>query len=92
MDETVLSQLGWPEAKLLTEYLTIAKRIGQIAEGKEAWLKHERNGRIYGAVITLGAVTRRMTHSKPNIAQVPKVKSDDDGNVIWGYDGGYGAD
>lgn len=92
VDETVLSQLPWPEARLLTEYLTVAKRIGQIAEGKQAWLKQEVNGRIFGGVITLGAVTRRMTHSKPNIAQVPKVKSDDDGNVLWGYVGGYGAD
>jgi DNA polymerase I-like protein with 3'-5' exonuclease and polymerase domains len=92
VDETVLSQLPWPEARLLTEYLTVAKRIGQIAEGKQAWLKKEVNGRIFGGVITLGAVTRRMTHSNPNIAQVPKVKSDDDGNVLWGYVGGYGAD
>jgi DNA polymerase I-like protein with 3'-5' exonuclease and polymerase domains len=92
VDETVLSQLPWPEARLLTEYLTVAKRIGQIAEGKQAWLKKEKDGRIFGGVITLGAVTRRMTHSNPNIAQVPKVKSDDDGNVLWGYIGGYGAD
>ncbi|WP_287248892.1 DNA polymerase [Mesorhizobium sp.] len=92
VDETVLSQLPWPEAKLLTEYLTVAKRIGQIAEGKQAWLKKEVNGRIFGGVITLGAVTRRMTHSNPNIAQVPKVKADDDGTIIWGYEGGFGAD
>lgn len=92
VDETILSQLSWPEAKLLTEYLTITKRIGQVAEGPQAWLKKEVNGRIHGAVITLGAVTRRMTHSGPNIAQVPKVKSDDDGSVLWGYAGGYGAD
>lgn len=92
VDETVLSQLPWPEAKLLTEYLTVAKRIGQIAEGKQAWLKKEVNGRVFGGVITLGAVTRRMTHSNPNIAQVPKVKADDDGTIIWGYEGGFGAD
>lgn len=75
VDETVLSQLPWPEAKVLTEYLTVAKRIAQLAEGKQAWLKKERNGRIHGGVITVGAVTRRMTHSNPNVAQVPKVGS-----------------
>ncbi|AMD61425.1 DNA polymerase [Agrobacterium sp. CCNWLW32] len=75
LDETVLSQLPWPEAKLLTEYLTVAKRIGQLAEGKQAWLKKERNGRIHGSVITAGAVTRRMTHNNPNVAQVPKCGS-----------------
>ncbi|WP_417623158.1 DNA polymerase [Parasphingorhabdus sp.] len=75
VDETILSQLPWPEAKLLTKYLTVAKRISQLAEGKQAWLKKERNGRIHGAVVTAGAVTRRMTHNFPNVAQVPKVGS-----------------
>lgn len=75
VDETILSQLVWPEAKLLTRYLTVSKRISQLAEGTQAWLKKERNGRIHGSVISLGAVTRRMTHSNPNVAQVPKVGS-----------------
>lgn len=75
VDETILSQLPWPEAKLLTEYLTVAKRISQLAEGKQAWLKKERDGRIHGSIITAGAVTRRMTHNNPNVAQVPKVGS-----------------
>lgn len=71
VDETVLADLPWPEAKKLTTYLTVAKRIGQLAEGKQAWLKKERNGRIHGGVATVGAVTRRMTHSNPNVAQTP---------------------
>ncbi len=53
--------------------MTVAKRIGQLAEGNQAWLKKEKNGRIHGTVVTLGAVTRRMTHNNPNLAQVPKV-------------------
>lgn len=72
-DESTLSLLPYPEAKLLTAYMTVAKRIGQLAEGNQAWLKKEMNGRIHGSVLTLGAVTRRMTHSNPNLAQVPKV-------------------
>jgi DNA polymerase I-like protein with 3'-5' exonuclease and polymerase domains len=75
LDETVISRLPWAEARLISEYLTVAKRIGQLAEGKQAWLKKERNGRIHGSVITAGAVTRRMTHNNPNVAQVPKVGS-----------------
>lgn len=71
VDETVLGGLKYPEAIVMRKYLTVAKRIGQLSEGKEAWLKHEREGRIYGSVITNGAVTGRMTHSKPNMAQVP---------------------
>ena len=31
------------------------------------------DGRIYGSVITNGAVTGRMTHNSPNVAQVPAV-------------------
>ena len=31
----------------------------------------EKNGRIHGSVNSAGAVTRRMTHSNPNLAQVP---------------------
>jgi DNA polymerase I-like protein with 3'-5' exonuclease and polymerase domains len=71
VDEEVLKGLKFPAAKILFRYLLIQKRIGQLAEGKEAWLKHVRNGRIHGQVNTNGAVTGRMTHSKPNMAQVP---------------------
>lgn len=72
VDETTLSGLDYPEAKLLVEYLTVEKRLGQIAEGKQAWLKKVRpDGRIHGRVNTLGAITRRMTHLDPNMAQVP---------------------
>ena len=85
IDETILGALVWPEAKLLSEYLLIEKRIGQIATGKEAWLRHAvRRGiygientnttpRIHGKVNTNGAVTGRMTHSKPNVAQTPRI-------------------
>lgn len=71
IDESTIGGLPFPEIPLLLEFLTIAKRIGQLAEGNEAWLKHERNGRIHGRVNTNGAVTGRMTHNKPNMAQVP---------------------
>ena len=71
IDETVLSGLEYPEAKLLSEYLMLTKRLGQISAGPQAWLKVEKAGRIFGKVNTNGAVTGRMTHSKPNVAQVP---------------------
>ena len=71
VDEAVLGALDFPIAKKLSEYLTIQKRIGMLAEGDEAWLKVERNGRIYGSVNHNGAVTGRCTHRGPNMAQVP---------------------
>lgn len=73
VDETVLSSLPYPEAAKLAEYMTLEKRIGQIGEGDEAWLKRARGGRIHGSVNTNGAVTGRMTHNHPNVAQVPRV-------------------
>ena len=54
VDETVLSSIDMPEARLLSEYLLLNKRIGQIATGKQAWLKMEKGGRIHGHVNRYG--------------------------------------
>jgi DNA polymerase I-like protein with 3'-5' exonuclease and polymerase domains len=75
ISDDTLEGLDFPEAKLLNEYLMIGKRIGQIAEGSNAWLKLERNGRIYGRIITNGCVTGRCSHLSPNMAQVPAVRA-----------------
>jgi hypothetical protein len=72
VDETTLEGLKYPEAPLLIEYLTVEKRLGQLSEGKQAWFKAVKaDGRIHGRVTQNGAVTGRMTHSNPNMAQVP---------------------
>lgn len=75
VDETTLGSLDHiAEAKVLIDYLTVEKRLGQLADGDNAWLKMVKDdGRIHGEVNTLGAITRRMTHSKPNMAQVPSL-------------------
>lgn len=74
VDEAVLAKLDYPEAKLLTEYLMVQKRLGMLAEGNNAWLKMvKEDGRIHGEVITNGAVTGRATHRNPNVAQTPAV-------------------
>lgn len=75
VDEGVLKAMPYPEALPLCEYLMIQKRLGQLAEGKEAWVKLEKGGRIHGRVNTNGAVTGRCTHSNPNMAQVPAVRA-----------------
>jgi DNA polymerase I-like protein with 3'-5' exonuclease and polymerase domains len=72
VDDEVLGLLPYPEAKILAEYFVVTKRLGQAGTGKEAWKKAVRkDGRIHGRVTTNGAVTGRMTHSGPNMAQVP---------------------
>ena len=75
VDESVLSALDYPPCKLLTEYLLVAKRIAQLAEGDQAWLKLVKKGRIHGSINPNGAVTGRATHAYPNIAQVPASSS-----------------
>lgn len=76
VDDEVLSKLPYPEAKPLARYFLLDKRIGQIAEGNQAWLKVQREGKIHASYNTNGAVTGRAAHSKPNISQVPRVSSE----------------
>lgn len=71
VDEAVLKKIDHPIAQKLLDYLLVQKRLGQLAEGEQAWLKLAKNGRIHGSVNTNGAVTGRCTHSNPNVAQVP---------------------
>ncbi len=71
VDEETLKHLKYPVVKAIMDYLIVGKCIGQLAEGKQAWLKLEKKGRIHGRVQTNGAVTGRMTHSNPNVAQTP---------------------
>lgn len=71
IDDEVLSKLTYPEAPMLTEYLLVDKRIAQLAEGNQAWLKVSKQGKIHGSVNPNGAVTGRATHAYPNVAQVP---------------------
>tara|TARA_B100000497_G_scaffold123107_1_gene155234 strand:+ start:703 stop:2127 length:1425 start_codon:yes stop_codon:yes gene_type:complete len=61
-----------PEAVLVLEYLLLQKRYAQVS----SWLEHvQDDGRVHGRVTTNGAVTGRMTHQTPNMAQVPSVNS-----------------
>ena len=71
VNEKVLEGIDIPEAKMIYEYLMLQKRAAQI----DSWLTHEKEGRVHGRVITNGAVTGRMTHHSPNLAQVPSVSA-----------------
>lgn len=76
INESVLEKLDFPEGKILAHYFNVTKLIGQLAEGKNAWLKSVgKDQRIHGRVNTLGAVSRRCTHSNPNMAQVPSTRA-----------------
>lgn len=72
VDESVLAKVNLPEAQMIAEYLMLQKRVAQI----ESWLEAVgKDGRVHGKVITNGAVTGRMTHSSPNMAQIPNAGS-----------------
>ena len=73
VDESVLRDVkGIPEASLIGEYLMVQKRIAQI----QSWIDAVKDdGRVHGYVNANGAVTGRMTHSSPNMGQVPAVYS-----------------
>lgn len=79
-EETLKTAKGIDITDDILEYLLINKRIAQLAEGDNAWLKlmkEDPDGytRIHGSVNPNGAVTGRATHAYPNVAQVPAGRS-----------------
>ena len=90
VDESVLKGItNIPECVMIAEYFLISKREAML---RNILGKVGDDTRIHGYVNTNGAVTGRMTHSDPNMAQIPASKHDDKGELIWGIEGGYGAD
>lgn len=88
VDEVILADSVIPEAKAIGEYLMLQKRIGQI----DSWLNElKEDGRVHGRVITNGAVTGRMTHRNPNMAQVPNSGSPygEECRNLWIVEKGY---
>ena len=95
VDEKTLSAITHiHEANLIAQFLLLQKRIAQI----DSWIDAtEEDGRVYGFVIPNGAITGRMTHRNPNMAQVPSSHNPygkecracwtvEDGNVLLGVD------
>ena len=95
VDEKTLSQITHiHEAKLIADFLLLQKRIAQI----DSWIGAvQEDERVHGFVIPNGAITGRMTHRNPNMAQVPSVNNPygkecracwtvDEGNVLLGVD------
>ena len=102
VDETTLNrQRGGviPDVVIdqLVELLLVGKRLGQVGDGRHAWLKKEKGGRIYPGIISTGCVTGRCSHVSPNVAQVPASRAayGEDCRSCWTVDEGYklvGAD
>jgi DNA polymerase-1 len=73
VNEEVLDNINLPEAKKISRYLLLQKRIAQI----KSWINacDDTDGRVHGRVLTLKTVTGRMAHHSPNMAQIPAVRS-----------------
>ena len=88
VDESTLADVDIPEAKKIVEYLMLQKRISQV----ESWMDAvAEDGRVHGRVITNGAVTGRMTHHSPNMAQVPNSSAiyGEECRELWTVEKGY---
>ncbi len=65
-----------PEAKAIYDFLLLDKRRSQV----EQWIHYlGPDNRVHGRVDPMGAVTGRMTHNSPNVAQVPSC------DAPWGH-------
>ena len=72
VDEGTLKDVDIPEAQRIAHYLLLQKRVSQI----QSWIDVVKDdGKVHGRVITLKAITGRMAHNSPNMAQIPAVYS-----------------
>ena len=93
-ESTLKKQTDIPEAKIILRYLLCQKRASHV----DSWIKAVgEDSRIHGRVRHIGAVTGRMAHSSPNLAQIPSVRAEygkqcrelftvREGNVLVGAD------
>lgn len=86
VDENTLKGLDYAPVVKLRDYLLLIKRLGQLVEGKQSWMRHVTGDKPWGGKLTglqhihgrmwqSGTVTHRAAHSTPNLGQVPKVEN-----------------
>jgi len=74
VDESTLKKIKHiKEAQLIADFLLYQKRLAQV----HSWIEAVNNSdnRVHASVICTGAITGRMAHRSPNMAQVPSVSS-----------------
>jgi DNA polymerase I-like protein with 3'-5' exonuclease and polymerase domains len=92
VDERTLAKLDYPPIRLLLPYLQCSKISGMLAAGNQAWLKAVKSKRIHGRIDPMGTNTWRCSHSNPNLGQIPGVRKDSSGSILWEVKGGFGAE
>jgi DNA polymerase I-like protein with 3'-5' exonuclease and polymerase domains len=71
----ILRDLPYKEAAVMAKYLDANKLLSTIYVGDGAWLKLQRNNKIYGKMITNGCLTGRCSHYGPNLGNIPSPRS-----------------
>lgn len=85
----------YPVAEILADLMAVNKLMGQLSDGKNSWLNLvDDDGFLRAYCNPCGAVTTRATHSFPNIAQIPAIKSRkiDNSSIIWEGDNAHFID
>lgn len=76
VSEEILKGLNIPEGQLLADYFKINKVLSHIITGDTSIMSLiDSDGRVRGSVDTLGAITRRCKHSRPNMANLPSTRA-----------------
>lgn len=75
-EETVEAIVAtYPEFDGLGTFLMLEKRLSQLSDGKQAWLKVVKaDGNIHGVINPMGTTTSRGAHMFPNLGQVVSLK------------------
>ncbi|MBI52083.1 MAG: hypothetical protein CL779_02555 [Chloroflexi bacterium] len=71
IDETILKEIGSEVSLMFLQQLETTKKLGMISRGVNAWLKLCTSANRIHHHCSVGAVTHRQIHRKPNLAQVP---------------------
>jgi len=93
LTEDVLRDLEQPEGQLFADVRLTTKAMSFLqGKAESGWLLQGATGRIHHRMDSLGCVTCRCSHSRPNLGQVPSVVSHKEKGILWGIEGRYGAD
>jgi hypothetical protein len=68
-NEDTLAPLDYEIIPRILEYNMLQKRCQAIAEGRQAYLRHVKDGAIHGRVKPAGTRNARCSHSHPNLGQ-----------------------
>jgi len=73
VSEEVLENLDYPEIPTLIEYFRVSNALGKLSTGDTSLMAMmSPDGRVRGNVNPFGTATRRCSHTKPNMTQIPK--------------------